>query len=260
MSEQQARMAADQAGMELIVDGTLYSVESAGTVVAQSPLPTSQPWFAHTLQVTLSSGKQELIMPTLVGEAELRARTLLEQMGLHVQVVFEYAPDATGKVLSTQPTPDEVVQTGDIVVVCVGSPRSQVSLIEYDLAGKTAVISVINSEAITDEDARAMADDVALRLASLLQAAEATVLTDADIVGLEEVQADVYIELTLGEHEVDVIHLVTDTENEKAIRKSSLVHLAFDQLGKIPLSRVYGYRETMPFTGALVVSFGILVR
>jgi len=248
MTEGEALTAAQGVEMDLIVVGTLYSVEPAGTVISQSPRISTRPLFARAIKVTLSSGKQAITIPALRGETELRARSILEQLGLNVQVVYEYAPESMGKVTSTHPEANQAIETGDIVVLRIGAPRSQVALVEYDLHGKTVIILVDEDGAHAD-----VAKDIAIRLTSLLQAAQATVITtDTPSQSIAS-----RITLTMSNHDVDTVYVRGSAQHEADLMPDSLPRHIFDVLGEVPLSRGYAYSDEVPGQNAAIVSFGV---
>jgi len=225
LSQEQARQLVEEAGLSLVVSATLYSVEPAQTIIGQTPAAGSEPLLRRTVRVVLSSGKQAISVPNLKGESELRARSVLEQSGLNAQVVYEYAPDDIGKVVSTKPAAGQTVQTGDIVVVRVGAPRSQIALVEYDLHSSTIVLTVANDEATS------ITHDIALRLSSLLQAAQATVLIqDAPVEG-----AAVHLVLSTDGRPVDTLEVMSDTWQDEA-GNATLASQIQDNLKKIPLA------------------------
>ena len=245
----QAKQVAVDTGMELIVSARLYSVSPVDTVIGQYPRAGSKPLFGRTLRVVLSSGKQALTVPLLVGETELRARSILEQQGLNAQIVYEYAPDNIGKVLSTKPGAYSVVETGDIVVVRIGAPRSQIALVEYDLQSNTIILIVGN------EERTAVAHDIAIRLSSLLQAAQATVFIQEEPTDT----ATINVRLTTGDHATDTVEVFGDDRvvggDEGAVLGQEIV----TSLKQIPLATGYTHIDwdgAMP-AGTVEVSFGI---
>jgi len=247
MTDSEALKVTQEARMNLIVTGTHYSIEPAGTIISQSPRVGTQPLFARSVKVTLSSGKQAITVPDLIGETELRARSILEQQGLNVQTVYEYAPDGIGKVISMNPEVGQAVETGDIVVLRVGAPQSQVSLVEYDLHGKTVIISVGDDGVQAD-----IAQDIAIRLTSLLQAAQATVITQDTMTD----NASAFIKLTTGDHEVDMVYVMGAAQSEPALASDSLPRTLFDMFGQIPVSRGYAHAEDISSDDSVVVLFG----
>ncbi|MCL2818725.1 MAG: PASTA domain-containing protein [Actinomycetia bacterium] len=250
MTEQQARSAARAQGLDLAISATLYSTEAAGTVIGQTPDAGAKPLLSRSMRVVLSSGKQAITVPDLIGETELRARSIIEQFGLNAQVVYEYAPDQIGKVVSTQPEALAVVNTGDIVVLRIGAPRSQVALVEYDLHGDTIVIS-----APTNGSTDRLASDIAIRLSSLLQAAQANVVLSHEPTGYESA----FIELTTGEQEVAVVEVKGEGETVEQLGEDSLSAAVFTRLSEIPLAVSYGLFPDAEFVRpqrSVVISFG----
>ncbi|MCL2492116.1 MAG: PASTA domain-containing protein [Coriobacteriia bacterium] len=234
LTEAKARLIARDAGLDLSVSATMYSVAPAHSIIGQAPEPGGRPFLHRTMRVVLSSGKQTITVPLLEGETEVRARSVLEQLGLNAQVVYEYAPDQIGKVLSTKPEAYAAVNTGDIVVLRVGAPRSPIALVEYDLQGKTIVINA------TDEwGGPNIANDIAIRLSSLLRAAQATVLMQEEVT--EETSA--YIWLVTDEHDTGVIGVMNTMASVEELEEGSLSAAVIELLAAVPLSTTYEQKE-----------------
>jgi hypothetical protein len=254
LSIDHARLVASDAGFDLVVSATLYSIEPADTVIGQTPETGARPLLRRTLRVVLSSGKQTITIPDLVGETELRARSVLEQLGLNAQVVYEYSPDAIGKVVSTTPIAHSAIETGDIVVVRIGAPRSQVSLIEYDLHSNTVAIVVDDRESdIT------IARDIALRLSSLLQAAQATVIVQGTGDPVSE-DISLVISLSSDDHTVETIAIAGASPPDGEADSAMLAQQIAAALEAIPVSTSYGVVEwkfAFDPDRAAEVSFGL---
>ena len=243
-----ARRVAREAGFDLVVSATLYSVAPPNTVIGQSPDAGVEPFLRRSVRVVLSSGTQAITVPDLSGESELRARSVLEQLGLNAQVVYEYAPDEIGRVVATNPEAHATVQTGDVIIVRVGAPRSQVSLVEYDLQSSHIVIAVKNDETT------AITHDIALRLSSLLEAAQATVTIQDDPGG----DADITLWLTTADHPVEAIAIQSD-DTLRGLDGQALSERILTQLEEIPLTVTYAHidwkTDEVPL-GTVEVSFG----
>ena len=248
LTQSDAAHTAQRAGMSLEVVGTLYSVEPAGHVIEQSPHAGAEPFFTRTLQVVVSSGKQEIVIPELIGESEIRARSLLEMLGLTVQTAYEYSPELVGAVISTTPLAGESVETGDIIIMRVGAPRSQVALVEYDLQGKTVVISVA-----AGPDDVGISEDIALRLTSFLQAAQATVLAGHEPAS----EAAAYLQLSTADHASNIVHVQGAAAVESELPADSLAKAIISRMHAIPASTSYAHvHDPLPFEQAAVVAFG----
>ena len=260
LETQEAQEIASGAHVRLDVAGTLFSVEPAGTIVEQTPEAGERPFFRRTVSAILSSGKQSIEVPHLTGETRIRAESILKHMGLQTQVVYEYTPDAIGKVLSTQPEEGVTVQTGDAIALRVGAPQSQVSLVEYDLHDMVVAIS------ISPLENAALSDDIALRLASLLRAAQATVhvvtwqdSATSDIASEKTLPDGVsaYIRLMVGNHPANILYVQENTSSEDALASSALARRVLDQLRAIPTRAEYKTtKESLLLPRCAVVSFG----
>lgn len=110
--------------MEIVLKGFEYSDMEAGVIVSQSPAAGERATQGAIIEVVVSIGSSETVMPNLIGWKEEHARTFLEAMGytvsdtLWLQGGSDFGLEA-GCVERTDPKPGEPIAYGDKVVLSV---------------------------------------------------------------------------------------------------------------------------------------------
>jgi len=107
-------------------------------------------------------------IPNLYGISKKEASTRLEELGLLVSNINQASQMKAGTVISTSPASGTRVRVGDTVVVHVASATDVITLVDYDLNGKTVVIEPHYCGALPGAD---VTYDIAQRLSALVQAA-----------------------------------------------------------------------------------------
>jgi eukaryotic-like serine/threonine-protein kinase len=94
----------------------------AGLVSAQDPAPNTQAQPGSTVQITVSTGPEQVPVPNVVDMDEEAAIEALEDAGFSVEVQDEEVQDPTldGIVLDESPAPGEEVDPGSEVTIVVG--------------------------------------------------------------------------------------------------------------------------------------------
>ncbi len=110
---------------------------AAGTVISTSPPSNQQVGPGTAITLLVSSGKQQVMIPSVVGETPVQAGNKLGNLGLRVGApVAEPSEQVqSGQVTRTDPPANSSVALGSMVTVYVSSGMAQVNV--PDLAGLT---------------------------------------------------------------------------------------------------------------------------
>lgn len=121
-SESSARTELEQAGFEIEVVQAPSSSTAEGLVSAQSPDPGIQAPRGSTVQITVSTGPEQVTVPDVVGEDEESAQEILEDAGftVRVQTVPVLDPDQEGIVQDQDPGGNTDADAGSRVTIFVG--------------------------------------------------------------------------------------------------------------------------------------------
>ncbi|MCL2024944.1 MAG: PASTA domain-containing protein [Coriobacteriia bacterium] len=158
-----SRMSRDQRVTRAVLAGAVaVMVVVAGAIPLLAVRVRLAPVDSDTIAVQPATN-----VPAVVGMSEDDAQRALEELNLVVRIAYESNPDRVGEVVSVNPGVGSVIRSGEVVVLHVGAPRSEVPLVRYDLSGHTIAIVATN----------AIENDIALRLASLFRAAGASTVT-----------------------------------------------------------------------------------
>ena len=76
------------------------------------------------VNVVVSAGTEQFRLPDIVGSGIVLGRGVLEARGLEVNVNVEASDRPKDTVLSTNPSADSLVHTGDIIIVTIASSES----------------------------------------------------------------------------------------------------------------------------------------
>ncbi len=109
----------------------------AGRVVSANPGQGSQAKVGDTVELTVSTGPQEVALPSVVGQSEDNARATLEKAGFAVGTITrkESSDQDPGTVLSQSPAPGTQAAKGSAVDLTVAKAPSQVDV--PDITGET---------------------------------------------------------------------------------------------------------------------------
>jgi serine/threonine-protein kinase len=95
---------------------------AAGLVAGTDPAAGEEVEKGATVRLLISTGASEATVPSLVGETEARARELLTQAGLGIEVTYEPSPVVEpGTVMSQSLEPNQVVPAGTVVAIVVSA-------------------------------------------------------------------------------------------------------------------------------------------
>ena len=121
-SEQSARQELEQAGFQVQVAEAPDNDTPEGLVSAQSPDPGIQADRGSTVQITISTGPEQVTVPDVVGEDEETATQALEDAGFTVSVqnVPVLDPDEDGIVQAQDPEGGAQADPGSQVTILVG--------------------------------------------------------------------------------------------------------------------------------------------
>ena len=121
-SEESAREELETAGFQVNVVEAPSSSTPAGLVSAQSPDPGVEAARGSTVQITISTGPEQVRVPDVVGLSEGDAQDALEEEGFVVEVecVVVVDPGQVGFVQDTDPNANALVESGSSVTIKVG--------------------------------------------------------------------------------------------------------------------------------------------
>jgi serine/threonine-protein kinase len=121
-SEDSARAELEAAGFQVEVVQAPSSSTPAGLVSAQSPDPGVEAARGSTVQITISTGPEQVRVPAVEGMSEGDAQDALDAEGLvaEVECVVVVDPGQVGIVQDTDPEANTLVEVGSTVIVKVG--------------------------------------------------------------------------------------------------------------------------------------------
>lgn len=109
-----------------------------GIIVEQNPREGDKVKVDSTVDVTISSGLQAIVVPDLLNETASAAKTKLEDLGLIVEMVQKVDDTITlGHVIQTDPPADTEMKKGDTITVFVSKGSAELPVIVPDLLGIT---------------------------------------------------------------------------------------------------------------------------
>ncbi len=96
--------------------------QEEGIVIGQDPGPGSDLLRGDEVTIIVSTGAGSITVPSVEGQSEDAARTLLQSRGLGVEVLARETadPDEDGRVLDQAPGAGERLRQGDLVTIYVG--------------------------------------------------------------------------------------------------------------------------------------------
>lgn len=173
LTEAEARTTLTRENLTLVVSERRFSAAPLNEVLEQSPAPGQELRPGDAVEVVVSGGTEEFLLPDVVGQGLALASGTLEGMGLDVEVEYVLSDTASDTVLGSTPAAGATVRTGDRVRLQVSSPRQDESRLRpYRLDG---VALVIDPAPPVPGAANDPALEVARRLRSLLEASGASV-------------------------------------------------------------------------------------
>ena len=137
MTEDEAKAALKELGLGYHKTGEASSDEyEEGQIIDQSVKSGETVEKNTTIDVTLSSGKGEIEIPSVVDQDEAAAKSTLNAAGFQVNVTYEYNADvAQGKVISQSPEAAAMGKDGDTITILVSQGVESVKV--PTLTGKT---------------------------------------------------------------------------------------------------------------------------
>ncbi|MCL2503096.1 MAG: PASTA domain-containing protein [Coriobacteriia bacterium] len=170
-SEEEAKTLLTQIGLEAGISGSRFSAEPKGTVLGQSPAPGARLARGSVIELIVSAGTEEVVMPDVVGDGIASAREALDGLGLALEIELVSSELASGTVLLTTPSPGVILTTGDVVYVQVATPTvREEGLKPYSLEGVIVVIDPGSPPTGAPDTAM----EVSRRLRALLEASGAS--------------------------------------------------------------------------------------
>jgi serine/threonine-protein kinase len=120
LSFDQAQNVAASVGLQVVNVGQEPSDQPAGTVIRQSPEQGTQLARGSQVNLTVSSGPPQIVMPNLINTDAGQAQDFLQKQGFQVQVQQEASGSVqAGAVIRTDPDPGQPVQKGSTVTLVV---------------------------------------------------------------------------------------------------------------------------------------------
>jgi beta-lactam-binding protein with PASTA domain/tRNA A-37 threonylcarbamoyl transferase component Bud32 len=140
-SQEQATSILQQAGFTVNVTQQNSNNVTQGSVITTNPPPGTTVGQGSAVQIVVSSGKQQVQVPSVVGQSPSAAGQTLGQLGLQVRQSSE--PSSTvpaGEVTRTDPPAGTTVAIGSTVTVYVstGSPQTSVPNVVGDTQSQAA--------------------------------------------------------------------------------------------------------------------------
>jgi beta-lactam-binding protein with PASTA domain len=109
------------AGFSFVQHNTPDNAVPVGKVIRTDPMPNTMAAKGSAVNVYVSSGPQQVAVPTVEGLKQADAETQITAAGLVPSVVFTPStPGNAGKVIDQSPAPNTQVDTGSTVVLTVG--------------------------------------------------------------------------------------------------------------------------------------------
>lgn len=163
-----------QIGLEIKVVERRFSTLPQGQVMEQNPEPGVEAKRGSIVELVVSAGTEEVVMPDIIGRVISVARPELEGRGLIVEIETVVSAAASDTVLATFPSAGSVVRTGDRVRVQVAtSDPTGGAMKPYQLQGVSVVIDPVPPKSGAKHDPSI---DVSRRLRALLEASGARVI------------------------------------------------------------------------------------
>jgi eukaryotic-like serine/threonine-protein kinase len=159
MSQQQAESRIKQVGLSLgHVSKEASEDVPKGHVIAQDPDAMSLLAPGGQVDLTVSTGKPDVVVPYVIGDDKDTARQKITDAGLRVTLVEKASDDEQDTVISTDPNPATSVSKGSLVTIFYSAgPRqvpSVVGLQENDARAKLEAAG-FNVDTVLDSDTEA---------------------------------------------------------------------------------------------------------
>jgi eukaryotic-like serine/threonine-protein kinase len=130
MTTKQAQARLHDAGLDLgRVTREASEDVPKGRIITQDPDPLSMLPPGGPVDVTVSTGKPDVIVPYVVGQDKDTARQELVDRGLRVKLVKQQSDEDRGLVTGTDPNPAQSVSKGTVVTVFWSAGPRQVPLV-----------------------------------------------------------------------------------------------------------------------------------
>ena len=141
LSQQQARLAIENAGFQFGAVRQQTSEQPRGAVVGSDPPAGDSVQLPAAVRITISQGPSALQLPDLTGRSVADARSTLEQLGLHVGAISRdtssFQPENT--VLSQSPAAGNLVPAGARVNLRVSRFPPPPSIAPIDTGGASHI-------------------------------------------------------------------------------------------------------------------------
>jgi serine/threonine-protein kinase len=132
-----ARQAASDAGLNLVVKEQTDAKVPVDQVISQSPVPQTDVAKGSNVEVVVSTGKNQKTGPDVTGKDSADAANELGQAGFKTKTTQESSPTVeSGKVVRTDPPAGSKAEDGSTVTIVVSSGTEQVTV--PNVIGKTA--------------------------------------------------------------------------------------------------------------------------
>jgi beta-lactam-binding protein with PASTA domain/tRNA A-37 threonylcarbamoyl transferase component Bud32 len=150
--EDQARASAKLQAAGFTVNATTQSSDTVaqGLVITTNPPAGSRAGKGSTVQLTVSTGKADVTIPSLVGQSPTAAGTALGNLGLSpTQMTESSATVKSGEVTRTSPPAGSSVPKGSTVTVYVSTGPAQVSVPSVTGDSQAAAEAAISAAGLT---------------------------------------------------------------------------------------------------------------
>lgn len=128
-TEENAKSILSNKGLKVVVTYANSDSVADGTVISQSPKEKSNVFKGNTVTITVSSGKQLITVPNVVGMTSNDAKSQLTNCGFKVSVGEEYnSTVAKGNVISQSPSSKTSFEKGATVNIIVSKGKQPVTV------------------------------------------------------------------------------------------------------------------------------------
>ncbi|MGZ8738013.1 MAG: Stk1 family PASTA domain-containing Ser/Thr kinase [Nocardioides sp.] len=117
MPLKQAKTQIEDAGLEVTVSKEPSDTVERNHVISQDPDPLTLVDPGSTVELTVSTGSRDVVVPYVIGKNKDEARQILKDVGLEVKLVKEKSDEPRDTVVRTDPEPAAEATKGSVVTV-----------------------------------------------------------------------------------------------------------------------------------------------
>jgi eukaryotic-like serine/threonine-protein kinase len=130
-----------------------------GRVVAQDPDPMSTLTAGGQVDLTVSTGKPDVVVPYVIGDDKDTARQKITDAGLKVKLVEQASDEDPDTVTRTEPNPADTVSTGSLVTVFYSAgPKKVPSVVGLQVGAARARLKAAGFDVDTVQDSQTVSE------------------------------------------------------------------------------------------------------